>query len=488
MGGNVVDIGAARARIVGDELRNLLRHTASAMTMRGAEQISNEELVLRLETDGLIDAGDRAAIDDKLARLRLSFFFIPGQRERGGEFVHKTFREYLLAEAVVEAVKQMAVVPHDLAKRGPYWKEFDESDPRSNYVEQLGRLLGPQWLTPDVARHVGWLIAWEIRRAKMDSEDWRERDETQPRNMADWIAIRNGLAGLWDWWAEGVHLRPQPRRERGGQANSFSEPYAVRLSKEIAPTDLPRGVMPEPVRVTTIDAHLGDGLFRLNCTVHFEINRTTGWLDQLTRDSDALYSVVWQDAAGDDAVEYPYQSKIGVGQQTWVAFAPAGRGGQSYFRNYCHRINSAGWRPEGFFPNRVDMSGVDFAGNNLALLLCSGSSFQYARLSKAFFGSVYLTECNLRDCAAAGLQLDEATLSHVDFSGADLREATFRGARVYDTRLEGACVAGLNCANTLFVGVDMSSLSGADTSLATFAQYRFPHLHEQSGANNQRML
>ena len=397
-------------------------------------------------------------------------FIIPGPRERGGEFIHKSFREYLFAEAIVEGVKRIAPGGQRLPRRTPYWKDFDESDPRSAAVEELGRLLGPQWLMQDVAKHVRWLIAWEIRRAQTASTDWQERDETQPIDIRAWAVVRDVLADLWDWWGEGVHLRAQPQRERGGQSISFIEPYAVRLSKEITPTDLPRGVMPEPVRVATLDAHLGDALFRLNCAVHFEINRVTGWLARPTNGVNALSSALWEDSSWDEATDHPYQTKIGEGQGTWVAFAPAGRANSIYFRLYCHRINSAGWRPGGFFPSSVDMSGVDFAGSNLALSVLGGSSFQYARLSKAFVGSAYLEDCDFGNCAADGLQLIDATINNSDFSGADLRQANFRAARVCASRLATACVEQLKCTHALFVDIDRSDLAGADTSLAQFAK------------------
>jgi hypothetical protein len=162
----------------------------------------------------------------------------------------------------------------ELLPRAPYWKEFDQSDPRRGAIDQLGLLLGPQWwLTQDVARHLDWLIPWEIRRATAADDSWKQLDETPPIDFAGWEIVRDNLVSFWDWWADGVHLRPQPFRPRGK-----TSPYVVRLAEEIAPTDLPRIQLPELVRVTTIGAHIGDALFQLNCIVHFEINKATGWL------------------------------------------------------------------------------------------------------------------------------------------------------------------------------------------------------------------
>jgi hypothetical protein len=282
--------------------------------------------------------------------------------------------------------------------------------------------------------------------------------------MAEWAVVRDSLADLWDWWGEGVHLRPQPRRERGGQSNLFSEPYAVSLAKEIAPTDLPRGVLPEPVRMITLDAHLGDALFLLNCVVHYEINRATGWLDRQPR----LANGVWGNAESPDMASHPYQTRITGEQQVWVAFAPAGREGGMYFRQYCSRINSAGWRPGGVFPSSVDMAGADFSGCNLALSVMGRASLRFARLSGAFMGSSYLTDCDLRNCSGKGLQLTDACIFHVDFSGADLREARFSGSRLGNPRFQDACIEQMDCTNALLEGINERQLFGADVSKARF--------------------
>jgi len=163
-------------------------------------------------------------------------------------------------------------------------------------------------------RHLNWLILWEIRRAKAADESWRRLDETQPIDLAGWELVRDVLAIFWDWWAEGVHLRSQPFRPRGKNAIEFAPPYAVRLVEDIAPADLPKNQLPEPLRVTTLDAHLGDALFRLNCIVHFEINKATGWLDRQSGGPGSLPNLLWDGAATSAETGRRYQTRITQGE------------------------------------------------------------------------------------------------------------------------------------------------------------------------------
>jgi len=85
-GGNVVPLDEAAPRIIGDALRDLLRRTAAAMTLRGTEHISYAELELRLEAVGVADLDvtvKQSFSENQLAKLMLSFFFNAGNRELG---------------------------------------------------------------------------------------------------------------------------------------------------------------------------------------------------------------------------------------------------------------------------------------------------------------------------------------------------------------------------------------------------------------------
>ncbi len=341
-GGKVFSEAAAEAYIKGPELRELLRHTAAAMTLRGKEQVSYEEWTGRLKGSGFIEKTDlaiRSVGDSLFARFMLSFFLTPKVREHGCEFLHKSFREYFFAEAIVEALKALSSKGAHLSRRGPYWQEFPHSDPRREEIKRLARLLGPQWLTPDVVQFIDRLISWEIERSASGDKEWADRDETAPIGLTEWQIVRDRLAAFWDWWPEGVHLRPQPEREEETEQLKFQKPLAVWLIELLRPLDLPKDQLPEPRRVVTIDGHLGDALFRLNCSVHFELNRATGWLDRASTAVADIPMALWEGAQKSGEAGRPYQVKITQGEHEWWAFAPGTPDGTSnYLSQYMSRI------------------------------------------------------------------------------------------------------------------------------------------------------
>ena len=137
------------------------------MTLRGTEYIPRNELLLRLELGGLPNPEtilDRAAAESQLSKLMLSFFFNPLQPDLGCEFTHKSFREYLFAEAIIAALKRNATLPGASPQRTTYWREFEQGDPRQALVEEVILMLSAQWIRPEVWRHLAWLLEWEVRR------------------------------------------------------------------------------------------------------------------------------------------------------------------------------------------------------------------------------------------------------------------------------------------------------------------------------------
>ena len=446
-GGSVEKVGSA-ARFEGNELRDLLRCTAATMTMLGTENISYPELEHRLRNAGLEsrDEAVRSAMrDNPIASLMISFFFSVSTREHGCEFVHKSFREYLFAEAVVDGLKHIADRPRDVTPRSPYWKDFPEGDPRRSTVQNLAPLLAAQWISGEVARHLTTLVAWEIRRAAAYGASSRPLpDEIPPISLDDWRSIRDTMVDLWDWWAEGVHLRPQPYHHPDNSALTYGDPYAVRLVKMLAPIDLARDQLPEPVRMVTIDAHLGDALFRINCALHFRINEVSGWLDRPRLPAAGfLPKLLWEGA--EPARPRKYQTLIRQGDQSWVAFAPSSPDQSSHFMEYyCNRINAAGWRPEAFFPRGVDMSGIDLTG---ASLVCPASDddsdapmiARFSRIAHAKFIQVYLGEdSDFSFSAAMGFSFVASVAGDVSFAGADLEDAEFELSFLETPNFEGA--------------------------------------------------
>lgn len=429
------------AMVTGAELRELLRGTAEAMTTFGAESIPHDELAIRLEREDkdLSRIVDSLSGEHVLSRLMISFFFKGGRTELGAEFSHKSFREYLFAEQVVEVLKDYGRVAGVQVERPSeeYWKDFGDTDPRRKLCHRLAELLGPVWVTREVASHLRRLLAWEIGRAGEPEAD-RIGEPTSPLSLKEWQRVRDGLADAWDWWGEGVHLRPQPTRETG-HWHYKDKPLAVQVveSKRLL-SDLKQ--CPIPARTTTVDAHLGDGLLLLAAVVHAE-------LVLMSQNSEDLWN-------GGKLIGSPrrYQVQLVHGQKELVLLAPSGPS-QSYFFNYCARINAAGYRPLGIFPAQADLRVVDLGG--------------------AYLGGVYLSGTNLRGANLRNAYLDGADLNGADLNGAYLGGVDLRGADLRLANLGGAYLRGANFDKTDLGSADLggadlggTNLSGADFSRA----------------------
>ena len=78
------------------------------------------------------------------------------------------------------------------------------------------------------------------------------------------VWLRDLLLDIYVWWAEGVHLCPQPRRGRG--ARHWDPGYINELLEQALPFD-PDEVV-EPIPGTTLDTHLGYALMLMSAAVH----------------------------------------------------------------------------------------------------------------------------------------------------------------------------------------------------------------------------
>ena len=418
----------AQARISGEKLRDLLRRTAVAMTVLFQESISDRELALRLdlERDELDRRVSQATADNVLSELMISFYFKGGHPGHGCEFLHKSFREYLFAEEIVETLKAYGRSASPmLSEREPYWKDFAPRDPRYDLSRRLARLLGPGWITPEVASHLQELIVWEIDRSVAASP--KTEGATEPLNTAEWERVRDGLADVWDWWAEGVHLRPQPPEQHWKQA--APDLFVDELIQWAMPMDPEQRRQVEPKRTVSMDAHLGDGLLRLCAPVHFQLAVAAGWTT--SRDPARTASECW--AGVSEISEGPRRCQCRVEQEgrSWTLFAPPGKNPQ-FFANYSHRINGAGWRPQGAFPSGMNLSGVDLRRTTLLGSDRFGGPptvWDFANLTSVYAEGALLVNHRFMFVLADNIALNLAAISTADFSGASLRRAEL--IRVY---------------------------------------------------------
>ena len=413
-------------KIYEDELRDLLHQTAAAITIYGQENIPRKELALRLGMEpGQLD--DRVARDTKeqrLSSLLISFYFKGGHQSLGCEFGHKSFREYLFAEGIVEALKdygrkQRRTPP----ERANYWQDFDPNDAgdhRYDFSRNLSELLAPQWLKPEVKRHLQRLIKWEIARAVLSKSGEavspnpakRIGRPTETLDWQGWQQVRTGLADLWEWWGEGVHLRPQLVKERRGRETRLESAYVNDLIVHVAPSD-PDARGQAYVRTTTIDANLGEGLFLLAALVH---------ADMATSEQEPNLSETVQPRK--------YQSIQQRNASECLLFKPSGNG-REYFRNYIARINSASLQSSLNFPGSIFLGGVDLSDADLSDANLRGANLRGANLSFAYLRGAYLSFANL-----SFAYLSDADLSGADLSRADLSRAIFTRKQIEAARFE----------------------------------------------------
>lgn len=467
-GHNAADIQGQTHHPHGMELRKLLHGVAVAMTARTKETIQYEELEKRMKTNQLAADVERLSQAFDMSAMVVAFFFKGGLTHLGCEFMHKSFREYLFAEAIVEAVKNYPGkdrAPVPLPRK--YFADFDETRDEDRslhaYSRTLAEILSSDWLRNEVLDHLERLLIWEISRPQAgDGDDFAANEAERTRmpqlTLRQWENIRDALAEVWKWWGEGVHMRSRIKGEVSSSKETdeppadglvkLHPPYAHKLVRLDAPRQPTKEWPLEPARTTTMDAHLGDGLFRLCAIVHFQIAVQRGWLKTPTNEGSRTPAELWAGVdvrdkseisvtnAGDEAVEdrktsnhREYQARIVQDQQLFVMFAPSGFD-PYYFCQYMARINSAGWRPAGFFPGGVDMRGVDLRNSLIArmkgpMLKYRATDWRYTNLEGANATGGWMERDDFSCCVADTAQFELASLSGANFERASLRGTNF---------------------------------------------------------------
>jgi uncharacterized protein YjbI with pentapeptide repeats len=452
-----------QARIRGLDLRRMLQQTAVAITAYGSESIPFGELRLRLKKNRkqTMEAAERAGTEHPLTSLMISFYFKGGREHLGCEFLHKSFREYLYAEAIVETLKEYGRKQSgSLLEREPYWKDFQESDPRRQLSHDLGRFFCPYPLSVEISNHVASLLEWEIERSRGKAGENQIGQLLDAVTFAQWLFIRDSLVALWDWWGEGVHLRPQPYRDA-----SDTLLYRPAFVNELIDYSLPRDRGPDalewsPSRLVNADANLGAALCQLNVWVHAFILELSEWSGILAN----------REGRSPNSDQRPWQSEYQLPHAAFMLFRPSGSS-PVYFRNYCSRINAAGNRA---FPSAIDLSQVDLSGADLHQADLRQSVLRQADLSRAV-----LHQGNLNGADLSGADLRETDLSKADLRQADLHQAELIRAALHQANLRGADLSRANLREANLSGADLSQ---ADLRL-TYLRSAVLHEANLGGAN-----
>ncbi|MAS95641.1 MAG: hypothetical protein CMO55_20765 [Verrucomicrobiales bacterium] len=416
------------ARIPGAELRKLLQQTAAMISILEGETITYEELDARLkeESDGDLQETVRKCTDAKpLSNLVINFYFKGGKTDLGCEFLHKSFREYFFAEAIFSLLKRFAE-ENPVAPRLPdlkYWEDFPVGSAQYRLSRSLSRLFAPQWQKPEERRNLFWLLQSDIQE---DPERW--------------IGLRDLLAEVYGWWAEGVHLR-MPREKRL-RIERFQLPYIDELMQWSHP--LTSDAI--PMRSTTLDGHLGDALMQLTALVHWELRNVSKELPT-------------------DRVGHTYQSWSQ--DEKFCRFRPGGK--DRFMRSIIGRIDAVGRRPDGERLFKAFMDGIDLSGERMQLEIFGLTTFVRANLSGANLYGAYFREANL-----CGAQLLKANLPRANFTGrvnlvgANLSRARLLGANLREAKLIEADLSRtyLVDANLIRANLTDADLSGADLGRA----------------------
>jgi hypothetical protein len=399
----------------GSDLRSLLHETAAAMTVFGRDNIPFDELDYRLSLMNcdLLKRVQETTKENPVTSLMINFFFKGGRTELGAEFLHKSFREFLFAEAIIESLKNFAhsnTEPLPERSSQYYWEDFQRSDPRYTLSRRLATLLAPQWITREVALFIEGLIRWELARSYGMDKEPTLGTATQALSIQQWCIIRDTLADLWDWWGEGIHLRLQPFIT-GKKIDSWNPPYVADLIKWAMPQDVAKGEVPVAPRATSMDGHLGDGLFRLTTLVHHFIatvpDQNPNWQKVLKTVDEKVKAV------------RRYQSVSISGKKHVIRFRPSGKN-SLYFQNYSARINAVGWHPGTIFPSGINMDSIDLDNTTListAFLNTSlkGATFRCVNFISIYFGLSDLCYADFSGAVGQNIFIDGCKLDHVLF-------------------------------------------------------------------------
>lgn len=374
----------------GRSLRRLLQRVAAVITCRGTESVSFTELASRLEDDdALLDWADQATNESTLHELVVNFYF-KGHRELGCEFLHKSFREYLFAEAIVaelEAVSGGQQGPHP-----PPQKEWDEdfrsATPQHMASRSLGLLLSAQLLTTEVRTHAFWLI-----------------EQAATVDRLRWVWIRDLLADIYVWWCCRIHLRFHPERRRGRE--HWDSPLVLEWIEDQLPRE---GRSPRSSLSTfSRDRHLGRALLQLTAFVH-----------GLLMDQSTVGARFCQTGVPGQVRFAPLNDD---GAQIIARVGYAADGTFSLRDLYLGPVNLALRSLDGIDLSEADLRGADLNGASL-----KRADLFSTNLASADLGGAELQRANLVRADLRGASLRATNLRHADLDGAQLDDAVFNDA------------------------------------------------------------
>jgi hypothetical protein len=397
-----------RSRLEAPKLRSLVQETAIAMTVKGTECISHEELRREMASWSSWSEADQdlklaAAIDPDI--FLINYLFKSGVEYHGCEFIHKSLREFAFAQAVVDNLKRLAV-PSDTKR------EYDVD------IMTVARLaiLSRQWLSREIWDHIERQVSWEIYRESPEFEDpiAFQRGE-RPLGIDAWCRIRDRLTQQWISWA---------LSNPGMYPTESNQKYDSKLAEMF------KGVV--AIDSAGADARLGAALFRLCATLHgtlaARILETNGLLDHQNN--------MWEEL-GDTVTVGSHQTTLNYTLDQRLRFFSPGKGDEeleaSTLRSALARINAYYVHSKEELPEKCDLTFLVSTGAALERL-----SFRYCNLSYSNLSESNLSGADMLGADLSGAWLFKSNLTRANLNMTDLPYASFRQANLEGVSLKSA--------------------------------------------------
>lgn len=449
--------------IRGPELRRMLQQTACVTSVHdqsGVISVDDWERRIELLTGSPPVVFGRSEQGNALASaLLVSYLFNPQVPGRGGiEFIHKTLREYLFAEAFVEGLKTYGKSheEEDELKIDNLAFDFEPACRLFELSRMLMRFLANHSLTPAMWQHFNELLRQEVLRARSSDRPVSldaaalAACELPDSTLSAWEVVREDLALVWGWWANDNPLRVTGGGRPAKALDSLAEWIGLRGS-------------PIPQSLQSAQSLLGYGLLRSCVLVHAALLPRGGALS-FEKISESLQTAV---EIGGNEFD-PALSRL---------FRPDGVPGS------VKRVASISNEGAPLVLRRADLRGADLERANLQEADLRRARLRKAKLRQAKLGSSRLQHADLRE---AHLELADLTKAHLEranlrkahmdmailvgarLEGADMFEACLRGADLFEANLSGANLHGANlqgahleAANLAGARIDHANLVGA---------------------------
>jgi hypothetical protein len=397
-----------RSRLEAPKLRSLVQETAIAMTVKGTECISHEELRNEMALWSSRSKADQdlnlvGTVDTDI--FLINYLFKSGVEYLGCEFIHKSLREFAFAQAVVDNLKRSAV----------------SSDKKQRvYLDAMSEarlpILARNWLSREIWDHIERQISWEICRESPEFEDPIAFQRGEPPLGIDaWCRIRDKLADKWTSWAQsstGELLPPTSDQKYDSTSEMF---------KGVAAIDS-----------AFADARLGAALFRLCATLH-------GILAARILDAGGMMAYqknMWEEF-GVTVTVSGSQTTLQQTPDRRLRFFSPGKGEeeleQSLLRSSIARINAYYAHTKEELPGKCDLTFLVATGAALERL-----SFQFCNLSYSNLSESNLSGADMQGADLSGAWLCKSNLTRANLNMADLPYASFKQANLENASLKSA--------------------------------------------------